>query len=72
MQSTFLKQVAYNRRVMEAEDQIAGINCDVSHFLSEMSFEPEDKVFICVNGSEKMKRQKKAVGDSCGSKVIVR
>jgi hypothetical protein len=33
MRSTFLKQVAYNQRAIEAEDEIAGINCDVADFL---------------------------------------
>jgi hypothetical protein len=37
MQSTFLKQLAYNQRVLEAEKEVAGINCDVADFLSGMS-----------------------------------
>jgi hypothetical protein len=28
------KQVTYNERVLKAEDDIAGINCDVADFLS--------------------------------------
>jgi hypothetical protein len=62
MQSTFLKQVAYNQRVMEAENDIAGINCDAPHFLGDMAFVPEEKVIICVNGSEEMKRNEEAMG----------
>jgi hypothetical protein len=62
MHSTFLKQIAYNQRVMEAEDQIAGINCDVPHFLSDMTLDPEERLIICVNGSEEMKRNEEAIG----------
>jgi hypothetical protein len=61
MQSNFLKQVAYNQRVMEAEDGIAGINCDAPHFLGDMTFVPEEKVIICLNGSEEMKRNEEAI-----------
>jgi hypothetical protein len=61
MQSKLLKQVAYNQRVMEAENDIAGINCDVPHFLADMSFLPEEKVIICVNGTDEMKRDEEAI-----------
>jgi hypothetical protein len=54
-QSTLLKKIAYNQRVMEAEDGIAGINCDVPHFLAEMSI--DKPVIVCVNGSQEMKRR---------------
>jgi hypothetical protein len=56
MHSTFLKQVAYNQRVIEAEQEVAGINCDVADFLSGMSLDPADQLVICVNGSEEMNR----------------
>jgi hypothetical protein len=56
MQSTFLKQLAYNQRVLEAKKEVAGINCDVADFLSGMSVDPDDQVVICVNASEEMKR----------------
>jgi hypothetical protein len=62
MQSAFLKQVAYNQRVIEAEDEVAGINCDIADFLSEMTLNPEEPVIICVNGSEEMKRNEEAIG----------
>jgi hypothetical protein len=62
MRTTFLKQVAYNQRVLEAEQEIAGINCDIADFLSGMSLDPVDQVVICVNGSEPMKRGEEAVG----------
>jgi hypothetical protein len=62
MQSTFLKQFAYNRRILSAENEIAGINCDIADFLSEMSNDPSDQLVICVNGSEEMKRNETAVG----------
>jgi hypothetical protein len=55
MQSTLQKQIAYNQRIREAEDGIAGINCDVPRFLWEMKFTDEEQVIICGNGSESMK-----------------
>jgi hypothetical protein len=62
MHSTYLKQVAYNDRVIEAEKEVSSINCDVAYFLSGMSFDPNDQVVICVNGSEEMKRNEEAIG----------
>jgi hypothetical protein len=62
MQSTFSKQLACNQRVLNAEKEVAGINCDVADFLSGMSFDPSDQLIICVNGSEEMKRNETAVG----------
>jgi hypothetical protein len=59
MQSTFSKQVAYNQRVLEAESQIAGINCDVPHFLEDMSI--DEPVSVCINSSEEMKREEQAI-----------
>jgi hypothetical protein len=61
MRSTFLKQIAYNERVLEAEGEIAGINCEVPIFLSELSLNFEEKLFICVDGSVQMKRNEAAV-----------
>jgi hypothetical protein len=37
MTSRFLKQVAYNERVLQAEDEIAVVNCDIADFLSVTS-----------------------------------
>jgi hypothetical protein len=61
MQSTLLKQIAYNERVLEAEEEIAGINCEVPTFLSELSLDPEEKLYICVNGSVQMMRNEAAI-----------
>jgi hypothetical protein len=61
MQSTLQKQVAYNHRVMEAEEGIAGINCEVPHFLSDIKFDPDEQLIICVNGSEEIKRNEEAI-----------
>jgi hypothetical protein len=61
MQSTLLKQIAYNERVFEAEGEIAGINCEVPTFSSELSLDPEEKLIICVNGSVQMKRNEAAI-----------
>jgi hypothetical protein len=60
MHSRYLKQVAYNDRVIEAEKEIASINADVPDFLSGMTLGPSEEVIICVNGSEEMKREEEA------------
>jgi hypothetical protein len=62
MQSTFLKQLLYNQRVLQAEKEVAGINCDIADFLSEMSIDPAEQPVICVNGSEEMKRNEAEIG----------
>jgi hypothetical protein len=59
MQSTFSKQVAYNQRVIDAEQSIAGINCGVPHFLEDMT--TDEPVFVCINSSEEMKREEQAL-----------
>jgi hypothetical protein len=58
MQSTFLKHVAYNQRVLDAEGEIAGINSDAPDFLSEMTL--EEPIFVCINCCEAMKRNEEA------------
>jgi hypothetical protein len=62
MQSSFLKQLAYHQKVLNAEKEIAGINCDIADFLSGMSNDPSEQLVICVNGSEEMKRNEEAMG----------
>jgi hypothetical protein len=37
MQSTFSKQVAYNKRILEAEKEIVETSLGVSQFLTEMN-----------------------------------
>jgi hypothetical protein len=59
MQSTFSKQVAYNQRVIEAEQSVAGINCGVPQFLEDMT--ADEPVFVCINSSEEMKRNEQAL-----------
>jgi hypothetical protein len=61
MQSTYLKQVAYNQRIMKAEEEISGINCDVADFVSQMTLDPAEDVIICVNGSQEMKKGERAM-----------
>jgi hypothetical protein len=56
-----MKQVAYNQRILEAEREISGINCDVSDFLSGMTVDPDEQLVICVNGSQEMKRHEQAM-----------
>jgi hypothetical protein len=62
MQSTLLKQAEYNQRVIDAEDEIAGINVGGVEFLSELSADPAEPLVVCVNGSEEMKRNEEAIG----------
>jgi hypothetical protein len=59
VQSTFVKQVAYNQRIMEAESEISGINVEVPHFLSEMN--ADERAIVCVNSSEEMHRGESAM-----------
>jgi hypothetical protein len=62
MQSVFLKQVAYNQRVIQAEEGIAGTNTEVADFLTDLSLDPAKQLVICVNGSAQMKRNEEAIG----------
>jgi hypothetical protein len=61
MQSTYSKQVAYNQRIMKAEEEISGINCDIADFVSQMTLDPAEEVIICVNGSQEMKKGETAM-----------
>jgi hypothetical protein len=61
MQSTFLKQVAYNQRIIEAEEEISGINCDAADFLAGMTLDPAERLVICANGSQDMNRNETAM-----------
>jgi hypothetical protein len=60
MQSRYLKQVAYNDRIIQAEKEIAAINADIPEFLCQMNLDPNDQVVIVTNGSEEMKRDEEA------------
>jgi hypothetical protein len=60
MQSRYLKQAAYNDRIIQAEKEIAAVNADIPEFLCEMNLDPADQVVIVVNGSEEMKRDEEA------------
>jgi hypothetical protein len=62
MHSTILRQSAYNESVLSAENEVAGINCDIADFLLGLSNDPSEQLVICVNGSEEMKRDEAAVG----------
>jgi hypothetical protein len=61
MRSTFSTQVAYNERIMKAEEDISGVNCDVADFVSQMSLDPAEEVIICVNGPQEMKKGETAM-----------
>jgi hypothetical protein len=61
MNPRYLKQVAYNDRVIEAEKEVAAIDCEAAVFLEDMTLDPAEQVVIYVNGSEEMKRGEAAV-----------
>jgi hypothetical protein len=54
------KQVAYNERVLQAEDEVTGINCDVAHLLSGMT--SSGAITICINAGASMKRNETILG----------
>jgi hypothetical protein len=54
------KQVAYSERVLQAEDEVAGINCDIAEFLSGMS--STGLVTVCINASDSLKRGQSIIG----------
>jgi hypothetical protein len=56
MHASLPKQIAYNQRVLSAENEIVGINCDIGEFLLQMSASPAEPVIICVNAGESLKR----------------
>jgi hypothetical protein len=60
MTSQFLKQVAYNERVLRAEDEIATINCDIADFLSGMS--SSGTITVCINSGPTMKKNEPVIG----------
>jgi hypothetical protein len=47
MHASLQKQKAFNRRVLQAEEQIAGINSGLADFLQGMSMDPAEPVFVC-------------------------
>jgi hypothetical protein len=60
--STYQKQVAYNQRILKAEDEIAGINSDVADFLAGMTMDRAEQVISCVNAGASMKHHEAAIG----------
>jgi hypothetical protein len=60
MTTTKQKQVAHNQRVLRAEDEIAGFNCDIADFLSEMN--STELVTTYVNAGASMKRRDAVIG----------
>jgi hypothetical protein len=60
MTSRFLKQVAYNERVLRAEDEIATINCDIADFFSGMS--SSGTITVCINSGPTMKKNEPVIG----------
>jgi hypothetical protein len=48
MHASLGKQIASNRRVLKAEDEILWINSGIGDFLNEMSFDDAEPLFVCV------------------------
>jgi hypothetical protein len=61
MNSRYLKQVAYNDRIIGAEKEVAALNCDPAEFLDGMTLDPSERVIVCIIGSEEMKRDEMQV-----------
>jgi hypothetical protein len=62
MHASLMKQVAYNQRVLSAEKEIAGINCDIRDFLIQMRATPEEPIIVCVNTGPSPKRHEQHLG----------
>jgi hypothetical protein len=58
MHASLSKQIAFNRRVLSAEEQIAGINLGLGDFLQDMSFDESEPLFVCVGGNHAMRGTK--------------
>jgi hypothetical protein len=54
------KQVAYNERVLKAEEEIGEINSDIPEFLSEMN--ATDSIVIAINAGQPMRRGEEVMG----------
>jgi hypothetical protein len=54
------KQIAYNERVSQAEDEISGINCDIADLLSGLN--ATESITIAINAGESMKRGEAIIG----------
>jgi hypothetical protein len=57
MHASLQKQIAFNRRVLKAEDRIAGL----ADSLQDVSFDESDPAFICVAADHTM-RGRRPVG----------
>jgi hypothetical protein len=62
MQTSLLKQMACNQRVSSAENEIAGINCDIADFLSQMRSTSDEPIIVCVNAGSTFKRHEQHLG----------
>jgi hypothetical protein len=58
MHASLSKQIAFNRLVLSAEEQIAGINSGLGDFLQDMSFDESDPLFDCVGAAHTMRGAK--------------
>jgi hypothetical protein len=61
MHASLQKQISFNRRVLRADEQTAGINSGIGDFLQEMSFEEANPVFVSAGACYTM-RGTKAIG----------
>jgi hypothetical protein len=62
MHASLQKQIAFNRRMLKAENQSAGINSGLGDFLQDMSFEESDPVFVGVGVGHTMRGNQRVGG----------
>jgi hypothetical protein len=62
MHASLRKQVAYSQRLLSAENEIAGINCDIAEFLSQMRVNPSEPITVCVNAGGSFKLHEQHLG----------
>jgi hypothetical protein len=69
MQASLQKQIALSRRILRAEEQIAGTSSGLGDFLQDMSFDEADPVFICVGTGHAMRGTNQSEAN-CGLKAL--
>jgi hypothetical protein len=55
MHASLPKQITFNRRVLSAEEQTAGINSGLGDFLQDMSFDEAEPLYVCVGAVHTMR-----------------
>jgi hypothetical protein len=55
MHASLQKQVAFNRRILKTEEEVARINSGLGDLLQDMRFSEEHPLFVCVNVGHTMR-----------------